>query len=74
MPTLPRNDGAGGGRLAVEQFIAGVTRLGTRMDGLKVHIDAVRTETQASLARFRLFSAGVMIAANALMIAMLGFF
>ena len=74
MPTLPRNDGAGGGRVSVEHFFAGVVRLDTRIGGLKFRIDAVRTGRKASLARFRLFSADVMIAAKALMIAILGFF
>ena len=68
------------------------SRLDTRVDGLKVHIDAVRTETQAGLdttraelqasiqagqatmTRFLVIVAGVIIAANALMIGILRFF
>ena len=49
------------------------TELLTRIDGLEVRIDAVRTEMQASIARSHLLSVGVMIAANALMIAIISF-
>ena len=70
--------------VTVEHFDAAVekldTRIGavrsellTRIDGLQVRIDAVRTEMQASIARSHLLSVGVMIAANALMIAIISF-
>ena len=60
------------------------TELLSRIDGLQASIDAVRTEMQASIqavrtemqasmARSHLISVGIMIAANALMIAVLGF-
>ena len=59
--------------VTVEHFDAAITKLGTRIDGLEVRIDAVRTEMQASIARSHLISVGIMIAANALMVAVIGF-
>ena len=104
--------------VTVKHFDAAIARLDTRIDGLQVHIDAVRTELQAGIdavrtelqagidalrtelragigatraelraemradtnavraeiARFLVIAVGVIIAANALMIGILGFF
>ena len=64
-------------------FDAAIARLAARMDGLEARIDAVRTEMQAGInavradlradiARSILIAVGVLIAANALMMTLLG--
>ena len=63
--------------VTVEHFDAAVERLDARIDAVKAEllarIDAVKTEMQASMARSHLISVGIMIAANALMVAVIGF-
>ncbi len=53
------------------------TELQTRIDrfqtDLQTRIDAVRTDMRAEIARSHLISVGIMIAANALMMTMLGY-
>ena len=51
--------------VTVERFEAGIATLQAR-------IDAVRTELRAEIARSLLIAVGIMIAANALMMAILG--
>lgn len=69
--------------VTVEHFDAAVDRLDTRCDGLEARIDAVRTELlaginavradlRADVARSILIAVGVLIAANALMMTVLG--
>ena len=74
--------------VTVEHFDAAVERLDNRIDAVRTElltridaartellagINAVRTEMQASIARSILIAVGVMIAANALMVAIIGF-
>ena len=62
--------------VTVERFEAGIATLHARIDavhdGLQARIDAIRTELRAEIARSLLIAVGVMIAANALMMAILG--
>ena len=51
--------------VTVERFDAGLAVLEAR-------IDAVRTELRAEIVRFHVISVGIMIAANALMMTILG--
>ena len=46
--------------------------LQARIDELHIRIDAVRTDMRGEIARSHLISVGVIIAANALMITILG--
>ncbi len=63
--------------VTVERFEAGVAMLQARINvvqtELQTRIDAVRTDMRAETARSHLISAGVIISANALMMAILGF-
>ena len=52
------------------ELLAGIDTVRTEM---QASIKAVRTEMQASMARSHLISVGIMIAANALMVAVIGF-
>ena len=62
--------------VTVERFEAGIATLQARIDSVQTQllarIDAVRTELRAEIARSLLIAVGVMIAANALMMAILG--
>ena len=62
--------------VTVERFEAGIATLHARIDavhdGLQARIDAVRTELRAEIALSLLIAVGVMIAANALMLTILG--
>ena len=69
--------------VTVDRFEAGIATVHARIDALQAHIDAVRAELQAridavrtdmraEIARSLLIAVGVMIAANALMMAILG--
>ena len=58
--------------VTVECFDAGVAMLQARIDELHIRIDAVRTDMRGEIARSHLISVGVIIAANALMITILG--
>ena len=62
--------------VTVERFEAGIASVHARIDTvqteLSARIDAVRTELRAEIARSQLISVGVIIAANALMMAILG--
>ena len=49
------------------------TRTDTFQTDLQTRIDAVRTDMRAEIARSHLFSVGIMVAANALMMTMLGY-
>ena len=49
------------------------TRIDTLQTDLQTRIDAVRTDMRAEIARSHLISVGVMIAANALMMTILGY-
>ena len=67
--------------VTVQHFDAAVARLDASIDGLQARIDAIRIELQASISagqatmtRFLAVVAGVIIAANALMIGILRFF
>ena len=52
------------------ELLAGIDTVRTEM---QASINAVRAEMQASMARSHLISVGIMIAANALMVAVIGF-
>ncbi len=52
--------------VTAERFETGIAMLQTR-------IDAVRTDMRAETARYHLISVGIMIAANALMMTILGY-
>ena len=62
--------------VTVERFEAGIATLHARIDSVQTEllarIDAVRAELRAEIARSQLISVGVIIAANALMMAILG--
>lgn len=58
--------------VTVERFDAGLAVLQARIDALQSRVDAVRTELRAEIARSLLIAVGVMIAANALMMTVLG--
>ena len=63
--------------VTVKRFEAGVAMLQARIDvvqtELQTRIDAVRTDMRAETARSHLISVGIMIAANALMMTILGY-
>ncbi|MYJ94541.1 MAG: hypothetical protein F4053_02770 [Proteobacteria bacterium] len=62
--------------VTVERFEAGLAALHTRIDSLHTEllarIDSVRSELRAEIFRSQLISVGILIAANALMMTILG--
>ena len=62
--------------VTVERFEAGLAALHTRIDSLHTEllarIDSVRSELRAEIFRSQLISVGILIAANALIMTILG--